>query len=175
MDLFCHAPSDLAALDDLPTLYSVRRSDTAILLPYVTSDPHLAAMVRVSPSRFSRGDLVWGFYDADRLIHVAWTRYDHWLDLTYELGPDARWPLPEESVVIYDCYTLLAARGHGYYPRALATLVKYAPALTYWIYTVRTNLASRRGIARAGFVPHESYCRWRWPLGERLGLWHHGV
>jgi hypothetical protein len=132
-------------------------------------------MVRFSPSRFARGDCVWGFYDADRLVHVAWTRYDHWLDLTYELGPDARWPLPEGSVVIYDCYTLLAARGHHYYPRALATLVRYAPLLTHWIYTLRTNLASRRGIARAGFVPHESHCRWRWPLGERLGLWHHGV
>jgi hypothetical protein len=170
LDVFCHPPTEASPPADLPALRAEHRRDIALLLPHTSTDPHLAAMVQVAPDRLKRGDCLWVFHDADQLVHVAWTRFDRCLDLTYELGTDALWPLPEASIVIYDCYTLFAARGHHYYPRALATMVRFTPSATHWIYALRTNIASCRGIARAGFVRHESHCRWQWPLLERLAL-----
>lgn len=168
VEVYWHRPSDPPPPDALPPLAHTPRSDIALLLPYTATDPHLAAMVRVSPERFRRGDTLWGFYEAEQLVHVAWTRHDHRLDLTYELGRGALWPLPEPSVVLYDCYTLTAARGRRCYRRALATLIRSFAAMTTWIYTLDTNAASRKGILAAGFLPQQTHCRWRWRIVEWL-------
>lgn len=164
-----HRPSDPPPSHQLLSLYYTQRSDIALLLPHAVTDPHLAAMVRVAPSRFSRGDTLCGFYDGEQLVHVAWTRSDLRLDLSYELGRGATWPLPDPSVVIYDCYTLIAARGRRYYPRALATLLRSSPSVTAWIYTLHTNEASRKGILAAGFARHDTHCRWHWGLADQHG------
>ncbi|GAB6050885.1 hypothetical protein JCM16106_17340 [Hydrogenophilus islandicus] len=149
-------------LPPLPLLEAAASEDTTLLTPHFATDPHLALVAEVAPQRFARGDRLWLFSAAGQMVHIAWTRSDRWLDLTYELGHEARWPLPPAHMVVYDCYTLFAARGQGYYPRALRTLRALHTANTLWIYALTENRASISGIEKAGFTPRETLCRWRW-------------
>ncbi|GAB6080459.1 hypothetical protein [Hydrogenophilus thermoluteolus] len=170
IELFA-APRDRAASDPPPeprvrevTLAWIDTPTAchAHLAPFFATDPHLALVDRVAPSRFARGDLLWVLRAHGDPVHFAWTRHDGWLDLSYELGRDACWSLPPKSVVIYDCYTLGAARGRGHYPVALRCLCDHFPTATLWIYCASQNCASLSGIRKAGFAWQQRLCRWRW-------------
>ncbi len=134
-------------------------SDPSVWQEASAHDPHLRLVAQVAPHRWARGDRAWCFFEQGELVHVAWTRHDDVLDLTYELGPGSCWRLPPASTVIYDCYTLAQARGRGVYPRALRWLRRLRPG-PCWIYCACDNVASQRGIERAGFMPVAVLRRW---------------
>lgn len=69
--------------------------------------------------------------------------------------------LRSETWWIWSCFTPAEYRGMGYYPALLVGIrarLHYAPAV---IYCLRENIASRRGIEKAGFVPAFSIRRHR--------------
>jgi CelD/BcsL family acetyltransferase involved in cellulose biosynthesis len=61
-----------------------------------------------------------------------------------------------EAFMIFDCFTPPGARGRGFFPAAISLLAHdlHAMEKSPWIFAAATNLASRRGIEKAGFA-HE--------------------
>lgn len=106
-------------------------------------------------ARMQRGDACYGAWLGDTLVHAAWVQRagSHVIEppgMTREVGAGEIW--------IYNCRTLETHRGRGLYPATLAWIVgdhAGAGGTAAWIYTSAQNLASQRGIARAGFVLDE--------------------
>jgi RimJ/RimL family protein N-acetyltransferase len=80
---------------------------------------------------------------------------------------------------IHACYTLPCHRGKGLYPHTLAFACKHLQSeregARIFIDTSVGNYASRRGIAKAGFVQIGTYVtlrrwRWGWPAQSASGL-----
>jgi GNAT superfamily N-acetyltransferase len=66
--------------------------------------------------------------------------------------------LPDDAYIHY-CATAPAARGRGIYPQVIAHVAEQARARgarRVLIWAERDNVASQRGIARAGFVPEKT-------------------
>jgi hypothetical protein len=67
-----------------------------------------------------------------------------------ELGIDC--PLPRGNRYLWDFCTVTRWRGHGIYPRLLQTIVtSETEATRFWVGHDVPNVASERGIAKAGF------------------------
>jgi hypothetical protein len=66
------------------------------------------------------------------------------LDLAFRLEPADRY--------LWDFVTLPAWRGRGLYPRLLQAILRAEGGGRFWIINAPENVASARGIARAGFV-----------------------
>jgi GNAT superfamily N-acetyltransferase len=65
---------------------------------------------------------------------------------------DFSFGLPDGNAYLWDFVTLPAFRGRGVYPHLLQSIVAQAPAIgRFWIGYEAHNLASERGIAKAGF------------------------
>ncbi|GLV60530.1 hypothetical protein KDH_73490 [Dictyobacter sp. S3.2.2.5] len=63
-----------------------------------------------------------------------------------------RFELPPRNAYLYDFKTLPEWRGHGIYPRLLQAIVQQEPEIDrFWIGYVPGNVASARGISKAGF------------------------
>ena len=102
----------------------------------------------------ARGDQGWYAYKDGVVVHRSWLvrgpaqarlwhSYGH-----LELGP--------EDAYLHYCETAPAARGLGIYPQVLALAAEGAlerGCRRVLIWTDADNVASRNGIARAGFVP----------------------
>lgn len=103
--------------------------------------------------RLGHDDAVYLAYDGDRVAHIAWVGTRTRIQAGYEVGEECWIDLPHPVSVIYDCWTPPEFRGHGIYPRVLSMLSREAlerhPAV--WIYCLKDNVASRRGILKAGF------------------------
>lgn len=65
--------------------------------------------------------------------------------------PAVAFHVPSESAYLYDFVTLAAWRGRGCYPALLQGVIAAEPARDFWIIHHITNIASQRGIDRAGF------------------------
>ena len=115
--------------------------------------PQIERQRRLMLDRFAAGDKACLVIQNNRTVHISWWGERNRLSPEYELGPDCQWPLPEKSPVIYDCWTAHEARGKGLYPKVLMQLsnrlLDNYPSV--WIYCLDSNLASRRGIEKAGF------------------------
>lgn len=74
---------------------------------------------------------------------------------TERIGPGLEWPLGVLDRSLWDFATLPAWRGQGVYPRLLQTILQaeVAEAERFWIGHTLENMASRRGILKAGFQP----------------------
>ena len=104
-------------------------------------------------ARYLAGDqLCIGSLDG-KIVHMSWFGAKEKLEADYELGPGLPWILENKSAVIYDCWTAPSHRGMGLYPGVLGTLKNSLlddfPEV--WIYCREENVASRRGIEKAGF------------------------
>lgn len=94
--------------------------------------------------------------------HVLWTRrYDgfHLSEVNNKLeSPDPA------AIMIFDCWTPLSQRGHGYYPQAvrLAAALLQRENKNVWIFSSTKNPGSLRGISKAGFVPRTCLVRKSW-------------
>lgn len=85
------------------------------------------------------------------LTFIAWLAFG-----TLRIDELARtWQIPPRQAVLYDVRTMPEHRGRGLYPAALRW-VQGALAEMHisrcWIYAERSNTASLRGIAKAGFT-----------------------
>jgi hypothetical protein len=87
------------------------------------------------------------------VVHLAWTCTGTEVRAGSEVGPECQIPLEEPVPIISNCWTPSAFRGQNIYPRVLRALTEEAlrehPRV--WIYCLRENAASRRGITKAGF------------------------
>jgi RimJ/RimL family protein N-acetyltransferase len=103
-----------------------------------------------------------------RLAHVAWmlTR-----DEASLAGAARHLPLDDASVEITHCHTAEAFRGRGIYPRAiraLAAIARERGAERVYMATGADNVASQRGIEKAGLRRSGEIVRYRVPfLGGR--------
>lgn len=121
--------------------------------------PRLATLGPASETehvaRVKRGDACYGTWLADELVHAAWVQSSglHAIDppgVMREVGAGEIW--------IYNCRTLASHRGRGLYVATLSRILDdhvAAGGARAWIYSAAQNLASQRGIARAGFVLDE--------------------
>ena len=66
------------------------------------------------------------------------------------------WKLPADDSCLYDVVTMPEFRGRGIYPAALCWFAeqqqKLFPAGRVWIYCETSNIASKNGIEKAGFL-----------------------
>lgn len=101
--------------------------------------------------RLARGDLAYCVWIGDELAHYSWVQRSgvHPID-----AADLGIPVRAGEIWIYNCRTSERRRGNGIYPAVLRLIVDEhlrAGSERVWIYTSHTNVASQRGIARAGF------------------------
>ena len=80
---------------------------------------------------------------------------------------------PADSVLLFDCWTPTAARGHGYYSQAVDLVARelQEQGKTPWIFSAGSNVESLRGLAKTGFRPRYSLVRkrllgWQWVEGS---------
>lgn len=105
-------------------------------------------------SFLARGDLGFYGYVEGRVVHRAWVRpgpvrVPTWHSFApLDIGENEAW--------IHYCETAPEARGKGIYPAVLGEVVarlRKAGTTRCTIGTEASNLASRRGIEKAGFEP----------------------
>jgi hypothetical protein len=101
--------------------------------------------------RAARGDKCYIAFADGRPAHYSWVQL-RGLHVISDAGRP--WPVPSGQFMIYHCGTAAWARGRGLYPATLLRIVEdqfLARREAGWIYTTRDNVASQRGIAKAGF------------------------
>lgn len=129
---------------------------------YVDEPSTLAYLLR-SASRMRDGNAeCFGLVDAKgALLHVAWvTAFDRFFlaELNAKVdGPSAG------CVMIFDCWTPVSARGHGYYGQTVSLIAKRMrdKGKSPWIFSANSNVASVRGLEKAGFQKRYSLVRQR--------------
>jgi CelD/BcsL family acetyltransferase involved in cellulose biosynthesis len=84
-------------------------------------------------------------------VHFCWTTEFEGFQMD-ELSRTLKAPC-SEALMIFDCFTPPTARGRGVFPTAISILAHDLHALekSPWIFAAATNVASRRGIEKAGF------------------------
>lgn len=121
--------------------------------------PRLAELGPVSEpehlARMQRGDACYAVWVEDTLAHAAWVQRagSHVIE-----PPGVTREIDAGEICIYNCRTRDTHRGRGLYPATLTRIVDdhlRAGGTGAWIYAAAQNLASQRGIARAGFVLDE--------------------
>ena len=126
-------------------------------------DPSTLAYLLRSASRLRDGNAEgFGLVDAKgALLHFAWiTAFDRFFlaELNAKVdGPSAG------CVMIFDCRTPVFARGHGYYGRTVSLIAKHVRdrGQSPWIFSAASNVASVRGLEKAGFQRRYSLVRQR--------------
>jgi hypothetical protein len=104
-----------------------------------------------SLERLRRGDRCYTVSIDGRLAHYSWVQRSDSHPIT-EAGVCV--PVGKGDSWIYHCQTAEWARGQGIYPSTLERIVSDCFAegdFTAWIYTSKQNVASQKGILRAGF------------------------
>jgi hypothetical protein len=104
-------------------------------------------------ARLARRERCYALFEGETLLNLGWVGLRTALAAAPEVGRRFSVPLSGLLPVIYDCWTPLEFRGRGYYPIALdrvaaRLLQEYRQV---WIYTLETNVASAKGIQKAGF------------------------
>jgi hypothetical protein len=98
--------------------------------------------------------------DAQRIpLHVCWaTDFEGFEMAELRVRLSAENPV---AALIFDCWTPVPARGHGFYPTALALLARHLSeeGREPWIFSAVTNLPSIHGIEKAGFAPRYAMIR----------------
>jgi len=107
--------------------------------------------------------------DQGGFVHFAWvTAFDGFF--LSELNSKVGAPSPD-SVMIFDCWTPLSSRGHGYYGDAIAQLAcrMREAGKKPWIFSAATNTLSIRGLQKAGFEKRYSMIRQNLLMRQRIG------
>ena len=93
-------------------------------------------------------------------VHFCWAKDFQGFEMA-ELDRSLHAPC-NNAVMIFDCFTPEAARGHGFFPEAIALLARdlTSRGKSAWIFGAETNQASVHGIQKTGF-------RYRFTLGRR--------
>ncbi|MGD0757685.1 MAG: GNAT family N-acetyltransferase [Candidatus Sulfotelmatobacter sp.] len=127
---------------------------------YADDEPTLAHILRSVQRLRAKNAQGFALIDARGIpVHFAWmTAFSgFFLD---ELKAKVEAPCPE-AVLLFDCWTPVAARGHGHYARAIGMIAEKVrrAGKRPWIFSATTNTASVRGIERAGFQRRYSLVR----------------
>jgi hypothetical protein len=128
------------------------------------SDDELTLAYLVRSARRLRAGKEQGFTLVNSMgtpVHFAWTTAFSGFFLA-ELNARIEAPSPE-AILLFDCWTPVAARGHGYYARAIGLIAERvcSAGKRPWIFSAATNTASVRGIEKAGFQRRYSLVRQR--------------
>jgi CelD/BcsL family acetyltransferase involved in cellulose biosynthesis len=93
-------------------------------------------------------------------VHFCWVRQAEGFEMA-ELDRILHVP-SDQAVLIFDCFTPVSARGHGFFTEAIAALGDHlrSQGRHPWIFGAAKNQASRRGIEKAGFT-------YRFTLGRK--------
>ena len=147
----------------LPLGYTTTYPDFSELASLLSTLPGIKQQLSLYKQRFLAGDRICVVCHDGHLAHVSWFGVRKQLDADYELGPLRPWLLKHPSGLIYDCWTATQQRGQGLYPSVVSTLtgmlLRETPEV--WIYCRAENLASKRGIEKAGFSYRGSLKSWR--------------
>jgi hypothetical protein len=86
------------------------------------------------------------------LVNVCWIADFDGFEMS-ELNRKLQTPSPD-AVMIFDGWTPRSVRGHGYLPVTLTLLADqlHSSGKTAWGFVAATNLASIRGLQKAGYV-----------------------
>lgn len=110
-----------------------------------------------------------GLVDATgRFVHFAWvTIFDGFFLSELNARVDAP---AADCVMLFDCWTPSAARGHGYYVQAIALIAQrfLQAGKKPWIFSAARNAASIRGLEQSGFQQRYSLVRQRVLLWQRI-------
>jgi CelD/BcsL family acetyltransferase involved in cellulose biosynthesis len=129
---------------------------------YVEDDLTLAYLVRSAQRLRARNEEGFILTDARGTpVHFAWTTSFSGFFLA-ELNAKVESP-SAEAVLLFDCWTPVAARGHGHYCHAIGLIADRVRGAgkTPWIFSAATNTSSVRGIEKAGFRRRYSLIRQR--------------
>ena len=98
---------------------------------------------------------------AGKPVHFCWVAPFEGFHLA-ELRQVLKEPAPN-AVLLFDCWTPSAQRGHGYYGACIAQIanVLLAQGKRPWIFSAASNTSSLRGIEKSGFVPRFSLTKRR--------------
>jgi CelD/BcsL family acetyltransferase involved in cellulose biosynthesis len=126
-------------------------------------DPSTLAYLLRSASRLRDGNAE-GFCLVDAKgapLHFAWvTAFDRFFlaELNAEVDGPSR-----GCAMIFDCWTPVSARGHGYYGQTVSRIARRVrdKGECPWIFSVAGNVASIRGLEKAGFQKRYSQVRQR--------------
>jgi CelD/BcsL family acetyltransferase involved in cellulose biosynthesis len=93
-------------------------------------------------------------------VHFCWAKEFEGFQMA-ELDRKLKTPC-ENAVMIFDCFTPESARGHGFFPQAIAMLATrlISQGKSAWIFGAETNRASVQGIEKSGF-------KYQFTLGRR--------
>lgn len=99
--------------------------------------------------RLQAGHQAYVAYIGDVIVAYGWTAHN-----SAAFGsPSVHFTVPAGDLYLYHFVTLLPWRGRGCYPRLLQTIIQRESSGVerFWIIHQLKNIASQRGIARAGF------------------------
>jgi CelD/BcsL family acetyltransferase involved in cellulose biosynthesis len=146
---------------------SFRRGTAADVFAVVDMIDPIRKPVRIIQmlDRLENGDeLIIGSYKGE-LAFAGWLTRGPTADLP-EVG--CRIALDADSVYIYDCYTSSLHRGLGIYPAALKTVLgQLRSGERALIGCMSGNVASRKGVVRAGFLLTRHYTKRGAPRAQR--------
>jgi hypothetical protein len=104
----------------------------------------------------------YGLADAEgRFVHFAWvTAFDKFQLAELQAKVDAP---GENCVMLFDCWTPKAARGHGYYGKTVARIANMVivKGKRPWIFSAASNIASEHGLGKTSFQYRYSLVRQR--------------
>jgi hypothetical protein len=131
-----------------------------------------AGRLHTARERLKRGDRLHIARIGGEMVHLAWTAVRSDIQAVPEVGPGCRVELDEPAPVIFDCWTPPTFRGRDIYPRVLRALTLEAlrQHRRVWIYCLRANVASSRGILKAGFRLRYRMGRTQW-FGRVVRTW----
>jgi hypothetical protein len=117
--------------------------------------------------RLAQGERCFVMEDQERVVAVGWVnpRSPHPVTET-----EAVLRFPEHAVVLYDFHIVKSSRGLGLYPQLLTGIRFALGAVPALIYAEDWNVASLRGIRRAGFTL-EAVIENRTLFGHRRLTW----
>jgi hypothetical protein len=135
----------------------------------VDDESTLAYLLRSAARLRGRDAEGFGLIDADgEFLHFAWVAVFDGFFLS-ELGSKVEAP-STSCVLLFDCWTPVAARGHGYYGETVGLIARLLRerGKQPWIFSAAGNAASMRGLQKAGFQQRYSLIRQRVLAWQRI-------
>jgi len=145
---------------------SLRRLDDDIVgdaaIHYQDDRATLRYLIRCAQRLRAEGDGGFALLTAEgTAVHFCWVKHFEGFEMA-ELGRTLNAP-SADAVMIFDCFTPIAARGQGFFADAIAALARqlHSEGKAPWIFGAATNLESLRGIEKSGFTRRFSLGRKR--------------
>lgn len=127
---------------------------------YATDTSTCAYLIRSAARLKDNAAQGFGLIDGEgNWLHFAWVAAFDGFFLS-ELNEKVEAP-SGDCVMLFDCWTPVAVRGHGYYGQTVGLISKLMSdqGKRPWIFSAATNIASVRGLERAGFQRRYSLLR----------------